>query len=33
MGVLSNSPKAYEVIRVKEGRRAISYENELRDKE
>jgi len=28
-GVLSNSPKAYEVIKVKKGRRAISYENEL----
>jgi hypothetical protein len=28
-GVLSNGPKACEVVRVKKGRRAISYENKL----
>jgi hypothetical protein len=28
-GVLSNGPKACEVVKVKKGRRAISYENEL----
>jgi uncharacterized protein YqjF (DUF2071 family) len=28
-GVLSNGLKAYEVMKVKKGRRAISYENKL----